>query len=211
MIGGSTQCGRPAEPFRFRSRFMWVIPLLSLPRSTTITNGSRNLIIIPTGRFTAKTSHLFPRFSKLATRTIARHPKTQFVVLHVGNYAEDLANVSGMLNRYPNSPRRKSPHASENWDASREPHGSFSIVIRTAFFSVPTQFREVKRRRSRFRRPSCTTSTIASSKLDDEYFDYAPAPVPPQGRWRIYALGLPDGILKKVYHDNAARLLRISK
>jgi hypothetical protein len=35
------------------------------------------------------------------------------------------------------------------------------------------------------------------------------APVPPQGRWRIYGLGLPDPILKKVYHDNAARLLRL--
>ena len=37
--------------------------------------------------------------------------------------------------------------------------------------------------------------------------DYAPAPVPPQGRWRIYGIGLPEAILKQVYHDNAARLL----
>jgi hypothetical protein len=42
----------------------------------------------------------------------------------------------------------------------------------------------------------------------DEYFDYAPSSRPPQGRWRIYGIGLPDSILKKVYHDNAARLLR---
>ena len=35
-------------------------------------------------------------------------------------------------------------------------------------------------------------------ETEDEYFDYAPAPVPPQGRWRIYGIGLPDGILKKV-------------
>jgi len=41
----------------------------------------------------------------------------------------------------------------------------------------------------------------------DEYFDYAPSPVPPQGRWRIYGIGLPDRILKKVYHDNAAGIL----
>ena len=46
-------------------------------------------------------------------------------------------------------------------------------------------------------------------ETDDEYFDYAPAPVPPQGRWRIYGLGLPDGILKKVYNENAAGLLQI--
>jgi hypothetical protein len=39
------------------------------------------------------------------------------------------------------------------------------------------------------------------------YFDYAPAP--PQGRWRIYGLGLCDGIIKKVYYENAARLLQI--
>lgn len=41
----------------------------------------------------------------------------------------------------------------------------------------------------------------------DEYFDYAPSPTPPQGRWKIYGIGLPDSILKKVYHNNAAQLL----
>jgi predicted TIM-barrel fold metal-dependent hydrolase len=46
-------------------------------------------------------------------------------------------------------------------------------------------------------------------ETEDEYFEYAPARVPPQGRWRIYGLGLPDGILKKVYEDNAVRLLRL--
>jgi len=29
----------------------------------------------------------------------------------------------------------------------------------------------------------------------------------PQGRWRIYGVGLPDSILKKVYSTNAERLL----
>ena len=37
--------------------------------------------------------------------------------------------------------------------------------------------------------------------------DEAPAPVPPQGRWRIYGLGLPEQILRKVYHQNAERVL----
>ena len=43
----------------------------------------------------------------------------------------------------------------------------------------------------------------------DEYFDYASAKVPPQGRWRIYGLGLPQSILEKVYNQNAARVLQI--
>jgi hypothetical protein len=34
--------------------------------------------------------------------------------------------------------------------------------------------------------------------------------VPPQGRWRIYGIDLPEGILQKVYSGNAARLLRVT-
>jgi hypothetical protein len=35
------------------------------------------------------------------------------------------------------------------------------------------------------------------------------APAPPQGRWCIYGLGLPEDILRKIYYENAARLLGI--
>jgi hypothetical protein len=47
-------------------------------------------------------------------------------------------------------------------------------------------------------------------EADDEYFDYASAKVPPQGRWRIYGINLPEPILLKVYQANAARELRLS-
>ena len=47
-------------------------------------------------------------------------------------------------------------------------------------------------------------------ETEDEYFDYAPAPKPPQGRWQIYGIGLPETILKKVYFENAARLLGVT-
>ena len=47
-------------------------------------------------------------------------------------------------------------------------------------------------------------------ETDDEYFDYAPAKVPPQGRWRIYGINLPESILRKVYNENAARELHVS-
>jgi len=43
----------------------------------------------------------------------------------------------------------------------------------------------------------------------DEYFPYDPhSPIPTQGRWNIYGLSLPDEVLRQVYYDNAARLLR---
>jgi predicted TIM-barrel fold metal-dependent hydrolase len=47
-------------------------------------------------------------------------------------------------------------------------------------------------------------------ETEDEYFDYAPSRVPPQGRWRIYGLGLREPILRKVYHENAQRILGVT-
>lgn len=43
--------------------------------------------------------------------------------------------------------------------------------------------------------------------LDDEYFAYAENPFPPQGLWNIYGIHLPDEVLKKVYHENAGRII----
>jgi hypothetical protein len=42
----------------------------------------------------------------------------------------------------------------------------------------------------------------------DEYFDY-PSHASRQGRWNIYGLHLPDDVLRKVYRENALRLLRL--
>ena len=48
-------------------------------------------------------------------------------------------------------------------------------------------------------------------ETEDEYFDYAPASVPPQGRWCVHGLGLPEEVLLKVYWDNATRLLGLEE
>jgi len=44
-------------------------------------------------------------------------------------------------------------------------------------------------------------------ETDDEYFPYAIGPRPQKGRWRIYGIFLPDDVLRKVYAENAARLI----
>src|SRR5437870_4016122 len=41
----------------------------------------------------------------------------------------------------------------------------------------------------------------------DEYFEY-PSHASRQGRWNIYGLFLPDEILRRVYRENAFRLLK---
>jgi predicted TIM-barrel fold metal-dependent hydrolase len=142
-------------------------------------------------------------------RVFAKHPKTRFVVLHVGNFAENLANVSENLDRYPNmsvdiaarigelgrQPRTARKFFDKYQDrivfgTDATPHGDQypQQVFNDKLYEIYYRFLET----------------------EDEYFDYAPAEVPPQGRWRIYGVDLPETILRKVYYENAARQLNIS-
>jgi len=142
-------------------------------------------------------------------RVFARHPRTQFLVLHVGNFAENLDNVSENLDSFPNitvdiaarigelgrQPRRSRQFFDRYQDrilfgTDATPHGDEfpQQVFNEKLYEIYYRFLET----------------------EDEYFDYAPAKVPPQGRWRIYGIGLPEAILLKVYNQNAARLLQIA-
>jgi predicted TIM-barrel fold metal-dependent hydrolase len=140
-------------------------------------------------------------------RVVARHPRTHFVYLHVGN-AEDLGWVSEWLDRYPNTSVEIGARIGElgrQPRASRKFFDKYQDRIMFGTDAVPEGFE--------------TPQQIFGDELyeiyyrfletEDEYFDYAPAPKPPQGRWRIYGLGLPDSILRKVYWENAARLLKL--
>jgi predicted TIM-barrel fold metal-dependent hydrolase len=142
-------------------------------------------------------------------RVFARHPRTTFVALHVGNFAEDLQNVSGNLDRFPNmnidiaarlNELGRQPRAARKFfdkyqdrilfGTDATPHGDEypQQVFNDSLYEIYFRFLET----------------------DDEYFDYAPAPVPPQGRWKISGIDLPDPILRKVYNQNAARLLSLT-
>ena len=141
-------------------------------------------------------------------RMMAKHPKTQFVTLHFGNFSENLQNVSENLDRFPNmhvdmaariGELGRQPYTSKRFfdkyqdrilfatDAT--PHGDEfpQQVFNDTLYEIYYRFLET----------------------EDEYFDYAPAKIPPQGRWRIYGISLSDQILRKVYNENAARLLKI--
>ena len=67
---------------------------------------------------------------------------------------------------------------------------------------LKTDYREV--------RAAITCSHLIYTGPIDEYFDYAPAKTPPQERWQIYGIDLPESILRKVYNGNAARELHIT-
>ena len=139
-------------------------------------------------------------------RVYARHPKTQFITLHVGNDAENLPYVAECMDKFPNMSVELAARIGELGRQPRQSRKFFDRYQDRVLFgtdAVP--------------HGDDTPQQVYGDKLyeiyfrfletEDEYLDYAPAAVPPQGRWRIYGLGLPDSILKKVYHDNAARLL----
>lgn len=145
----------------------------------------------------------FPAFDELIAalyRTIEAHPETTFITAHVGCYPENLAFVSRMLERYPNmytdfsariAELGRAPYSARRWflaHADRILYGT-DITPSAAMYRNTYRFLET----------------------DDEYFDYAVgARIPPQGRWKIYGLYLPDDVLRRVYHDNAAALLGLS-
>ena len=139
---------------------------------------------------------------------LARHPKTQFIVLHVGNNAENLPYVSQCMDRYPNMHVELAARIGELGRQPRMSRKFFDKYQDRILFGTDAVPHGVETPQQVFT-DQLYEIYYRFLETEDEYFDYAPAPVPPQGRWRIYGLGLPDQILKKVYYENAARLLKL--
>jgi len=141
-------------------------------------------------------------------RVLARHPQTLFVGLHVGHDAENLPFVSESLDRFPNLTVELGARIGELGRQPRASRAFFETYQDRIFFgtdAVPPP--EGEKTPQQVFKDELYEIYYRFLETDDEYFDYAPAPVPPQGRWRIYGIALPDSILKKVYYENAERLL----
>lgn len=141
-------------------------------------------------------------------RVLARHPRTQFVALHVGD-SENLGYMSELLDRYPNlhvdiaariGELGRQPRTARKFFDKYQDRILFATDATPGGTDTPQQIFGEKLYEIYYR----------FLETEDEYFDYAPAPIPPQGRWRIYGIGLPENILRKVYYENAARLLGLS-
>lgn len=143
----------------------------------------------------------FPPFLEVVNglaRMVARHPATTFITAHVGCYGENLAWVAALLDRCPNV---YTDFAERIAELGRQPYTARRFFLQYAdriVFGLDQP-------------ANVETYRISYRFLEtaDEHFNYSIRPIPPQGRWRIYGLDLPDEVLRKVYHDNAARLLHL--
>ena len=131
-------------------------------------------------------------------RLIAAFPGTTFLLPHVANHPEDLASVARLLERFPNVAIDFSARIDE---LGRQPYTARDFFVayqdRILFGSDMPVSAEVYRCYFRF------------LETRDEYFE-APDYIGRFGvytRWRLYGLHLPDDVLRRVYRDNARRLI----
>lgn len=138
----------------------------------------------------------YPKFDELIAsqlHVIAQHPKTRFISAHLLSNSENLKFVAQALDRYPNLFVDIGERIGE---VGRQPYSSRQFLIdyqdRVVFGTdIP---------------PHKPTYQVYFRCLEtmDEYFDYGRQ----QGRYCIYGIHLPDDVLRKVYYQNAARIIR---
>lgn len=129
-------------------------------------------------------------------RVFARHPNTTFIGAHVANNSEDLADVSKWLDQYPNLVIGFGSRINE---LGRQPYTARKFFLKyqdRILFATDGPWPELR-----------LSYYWRFLETFDEYFPYSEKSPQPQGMWRIYGIGLPDDVLKKIYHENAIRVV----
>ncbi|MFN8061415.1 MAG: amidohydrolase family protein [Vicinamibacterales bacterium] len=122
-----------------------------------------------------------------------KHPKTQFIAAHFGWHANDLKKAAAMLDAYPNVVTEV---GAVLYDFGRQPRAAHDFFVkyqdRILFGKDAYQPEEYPY----YWRVFETT---------DEYFDYYR---PYHAFWKLYGMNLPDPVLKKLYFQNALRVVK---
>lgn len=128
-------------------------------------------------------------------RVIARHPDVTFVGAHCAESGEDLAYLAEQMDRLPNLMIDISARTPE---LGRQPYTArrFFLTYADRILFGTDLLPEVPMYRLYYR----------FLETEDEYFEY-PTHASRQGRWNIYGIHLPEDVLRKVYRENALKLL----
>lgn len=125
-------------------------------------------------------------------RMFKKHPKTTFIAAHFGWYPNDLTKLGKLLNEMPNVVVEFGAVIAE---LGRQPKAA-------------RKFFEQYQDRILFGKDSWVPEEYATYfrvlETEDEYFPYHKKY---HAFWRMYGIGLPDAILKKVYYKNALRII----
>jgi predicted TIM-barrel fold metal-dependent hydrolase len=142
----------------------------------------------------------FPRFERLMEALealVASNPATAIIGVHVGGYAENLGWVGRMLDRYPNYHVDIAARVAE---LGRQPRAAHELILGhpdRVLFWIDESPNEREDYAIYFR----------FLETEDEHFPHSNKDVPEMGRWAISGIGLPDGVLRQVYAENALRII----
>lgn len=136
----------------------------------------------------------FPSFETLMQERdnmLRRHPKTTFVIAHMGWHANDLGRLAKMMEEMPNV---NTEVGAVLYDIGRQPRAAHDFFVR---------FQD----RILFGKDSFQPEEYPYYwrvfETRDDYFDYYRDY---HAKWKLYGIDLPDAVLKKVYFGNAVRI-----
>jgi uncharacterized protein len=124
---------------------------------------------------------------------VKKHPGTTFIACHFANLSYDLERLGGLFDRYPNLYADNSARYSETAPIPRFVARFYEkyqdrLVYGTDMGSNPEMYR--------------ATFRMLESE-DEHYYD----PIFSAYHWAMNGLGLPEGVLQKIYRDNALRII----
>lgn len=125
-------------------------------------------------------------------RMFRKHPRTTFIAAHFGWYPNDLGKLSKLLDEMPQVNVEFGAVIAELGRQPRAARAFFEKYQDRIMFGkdswVPEEY----------------TTYFRVLETEDEYFPYHKKY---HAFWRMYGMGLPDNILKKVYYKNALRII----
>jgi predicted TIM-barrel fold metal-dependent hydrolase len=121
-----------------------------------------------------------------------KHPKTKFINAHLGWFGNDLKKLGELMEAYPNMYTEIGAVIAE---LGRQPRAAKTFLTKY-------QNRVLFGKDSWVPEEYVTYFRVLES--EDEYFPYHKRY---HAFWRMYGIGLPDEVLKKIYYKNALTLL----
>lgn len=137
----------------------------------------------------------FPRFEELIAernRMFKKHPKTTFIAAHFAYHANDLARMAALFDEMPNVYTEVGAVLAE---LGRQPRAArdFFVKYQDRILFGKDSFQ-----------PDEFPYYWRVFETNDEYFDYYRDY---HAFWKLYGMGLPDDVLKKLYYKNALKVV----
>ena len=121
----------------------------------------------------------------------AKNPKTRFIAAHFGWHANNFSLAAKLLDEHPNVVAEL---AAILYDLGRQPRAAHDFFVKyqdRILFGKDTYA------------PAEFPYYWRVLETNDEYFDYYRDY---HAFWKLYGMGLPDAVLRKVYYQNALRV-----